>query len=468
MLGISDEYINLANTCIEVLKINKYEAYDLDIELDNDLIYKTFLYDIEFDESDQNSWIDLMKQTELGHLSFLLNNTATLKSIYNISNEDQKKAILYYFIRLCNKIKIFEKFTSLRTKITNNIQIKEDVEDVVLELISDFKKYKKPKYFAKIIDTWTNNKDFRDYVIKQVKSKTSEMQHKITETGLFTNEDTSIIKENIEDFDIDKLLNIGDYIKVLKDFFDYIMKINITGEIRVSRELHLYVSNYVIDLFKESSTLLKVVNVIDEEYKKYESQDDKDFIVRYNVSTVKQNGFKKKDHIERGFYGIIETDKKVIYTSKELKKRVIHIILKLVEIGQFSFMGNTFEDFNKEEEIKKIFKNISGIDKNNLSFSSVLDIIVSNEIDNVVDRENLKSLITNVFDKVLCKEKNEVLLALILRKINEFMDFFKDKTLETKAINIAKRICTFLDKNVNWANIKKTVENRKKISFKRY
>lgn len=474
MFGIREEYMKLACVCLEILREKDYEVYDIDSDNDIDLIYKTFVYDIDTNKLNKDGWLSLMKMTEIGHLSFILNNKATLKSIYNEGSSEQQNKLLSAFVSLCSKIKTLDKFTELKNKVKDETKNNEEMESIVLELIADFKKYKNPEYLANIIDIWTSNKTFRNYIIKQIKNKTKDIQCKLNETDILTNEDRKTIDLNELD-DIYKMIESNNYLESFRKIFDTIMKINVSGDIRISRDIHLSISNYVINLFKHSNMLSSAINSVDDRYKKYKEANDKTiYSLRCNVSRIVSSTNKKNaEQCDRGFSGFYETEKIIVYNGTELKKKIVHIILKIIEIVKSSIAGNTFNNFDFGQEIKLLFvpETEGGIEpeKIDLSFTSVLKAIVSSDgIDKIVDRSKLKLLIENIFCRVLNLEKNKSLLDQILSKLDDLLNFFNNNYFDEKAVKIAMKICSFLDNKVNWSNFRKAIENKKKISFKSY
>lgn len=87
------------------------------------------------------------------------------------------------------------------------------------------------------------------------------------------------------------------------------MKINLTGEIKIPRELHLVISNYIVNLFKESKFLSKVTEKLDKRFKLYEK--DNNYILRSNVSKISHTqefDKKRKLNLSEGFRGLLETE----------------------------------------------------------------------------------------------------------------------------------------------------------------
>lgn len=465
-MDIIKAYEDLYNIIKTILKDN---VKPLNTYQDYEFIYGTFTFEnIDINELSLDQWIDLTRKVDLGHLSFLLNSKATLKSIYNEADEINKKKLLKSFINISKKLKSVERYTKLFEDISEGVEKNLNNKNIVINMLSNFKKYKDPKCLAYIIDEYTMNKDFREFIINQVKSKTKTITEKIEKTKIFTEDDKEFIYENINSEKIVDFFNGENYYDISLDGFDFIMKINLIGEIHITRELHLLISNYIINLFNKSKFLIELTKIMDERYKLHEKDKD-NYIIRDSVTKIvhiKTFDKKKKLNVDEGFKGLFENeDKKIIYRSKNLKVKLVHIILKVIEIVQLSFNSNNFEGFNKEEEIRKIFN--KEFDKSlieNLNFTKIIDLILTNDIETVVEKENFKLFIHKIFDRLICTKTNKNLLDMILDKVDDSFEFFKENIIKEEIIEIIKKIGSYLDGNINLESIKKALN--KKIKYK--
>lgn len=349
---LKNEYKKYFEVINKILLDNKKPCNSFDFDSDFPLFNETYNIDYymksDLDTFSDENILDMMKNTLLVNTTYCRNNNASLKTLYNMANDIDKKTLISVYINFLKYLISYNKLIMF-PKILQKESIKLDKDqDDISNFLNNFD-YKDSDKIAELIDILAYNSIIKNYITEKL------LEFKID------------FNEEIKDFNIsDQLLHLM-FIKI--------------PHANVNINIYNLTKQFISKIFTKSEYLYKSMHELNNK------QASK--IQMCNTCVVS-----KKQKYELIFsYDIPDDISDIKTTDKNLLKHIIHIALYAYETMIF---------YLKEENYTNIVNKINSF-KNYEHDTNPKDSCINNQfiqkIHNFINKHSLQQFnLNNLID----------------------------------------------------------------------
>ncbi|CCU56024.1 unknown similar to AMEV099 [Choristoneura rosaceana entomopoxvirus 'L'] len=360
-------YVKLASTIIKSLNSVRPDLVLKPINYDDDEMYierifiNGYMKENDFREFDDKQWISSMQYIYLKLFSFFNNKTGTLKFVYDISHDDDKKILLSDYKDLINKLNINILKQKIICKAKEEITISESINYKINNIIRNISNYKEPTFIANLIDLFFYDEEIRKIFIE-------------------------IINNYIPYRSFDNCNN-DYYTEEARNIMILMMNINV-GTTKCTQEINDYINTFISKLFDTSEFLNKCILSF-----------KNDSCVKFKCCSIK-----KASNIyecDNGDLSCIKYNENTSgYKPLHIRLHIIHILIKILNIFIYCYKNNIYDKYKTKinnSDFNNKFSNLKDILNINLNDKIDIANIFSRIYDN---REQLSELYDNNKDNI--------------------------------------------------------------------